>query len=244
MRSVIAEQVIVAHRGGAYSGVAGEQTTSHFERAAALGVDFIEVDVRKTADDRLICMHDPDYAGLPVAATNYGELVRAAKNRSLPAPASIGELLEITRGRVHLDLELKIAGCEAQLLAEVAGFDRQIIYKSFDDAIVRTLKELSPSSVAGLLLGVQHPRFGPLTRMSELFPGLRARRCKADFVSPHYRLLRFGFVARMRRLGLPVLVWTVNDSAIAAGILAAGAGIITDQPELCLRLRAASRPTP
>lgn len=233
--------VIVAHRGGAYTGVPGEQTTAHFERAAQLGVDFIEVDVRKTADDRLICMHDPDYAGLPVATSSYSALVAAARNTALPVPALIGELLEIARGRVNLDLELKITGCEERLLADVARFDRRIIYKSFDDAIVRRMKTLAPSCVAGLLLGVQHPRFGPLTRMSELFPEQRARRCRADFVSPHYRLLRLGFVARMRRRGLPVLVWTVNDPAIAARVLAAGAGVITDQPELCLRLRAAAR---
>jgi glycerophosphoryl diester phosphodiesterase len=234
--------LVVAHRGGSYVELIGEQTTAHFERAAKLEVDFIEVDIRETADRRLICMHDPEYAGLSVAGSTYTELVSAARSASIPVPALLGELIEISRGRVSLDLELKVGGIEQHLVDEVSSFDRQIIFKCFDDAVVRTLKKYSPASIAGLLLGVRKPRLGPLTRMSELFPGARAKLCHADFVSPHYRLLRFGFIKRMRLLGLPVLVWTVNDPAIAARVLSAGAGVITDQPELCLKLRRSPAP--
>jgi len=110
---------------------------------------------------------------------------------------------------------------------EVKGLIEQIKQVGFDDPSV-------PDLVQQIEEGVTHH---VEEEESELFPELRARRCRADFVSPHYRLVRLGFVARMRRLGLPVLIWTINDPALAAWALGAARGVITDQPELCLRLR-------
>lgn len=237
--------LVVAHRGGSYADIAGEQTTAHFERAVSVGADFIEVDLRETADRRIVCVHDADHHGLPVAEATWSALVEASRAAGAPAPALLAELMEVARGRLRLDLEIKAAGFEDRLLAQVrAGLGPgDAIYKSFDDGVVRRLKDLAPGCVAGLLLGVGSPRLGPLTRATELFPEWRAKRCRADFVSPHYRLLRFGFVPRMRRLGLPVLVWTVNAPDHIEHLLSTVDGIVTDRPELALRLRAARAAT-
>jgi len=48
--------LVVAHRGGA--GIAAENTLSAFRKAVRVGADYVEVDVRCTADGRLIVMHD------------------------------------------------------------------------------------------------------------------------------------------------------------------------------------------
>ncbi|GMV40946.1 MAG: hypothetical protein AMXMBFR64_26620 [Myxococcales bacterium] len=228
--------LVIAHRGGHYADLPGEQTVAHFERAVRLGVDFIEVDLRETADGHIVCLHDPDHAGLPVAASRLDALVAASRAAGIPAPALLSELVDIAGGRVGLDLEIKAEGFEERLVRTVAGLD-PVIFKCFKDEVVRRLKDLAPGRTVGLLLGVGSPRLGPLTRMTELFPEVRTRRCGADFVSPHHRLVRFGFVARMRRLGLPVLAWTVNEPEIMAWALANVSGVITDQPEACLRMR-------
>ncbi len=229
--------VVVAHRGGAWPGSPGEQTLAHFERAATSGADYIEVDLRLTADGRIVCVHDAEYAGRRVAAVGYEELA-AASATGAGRPALLSELLEVARGRIRLDLELKVGGFEEQVLAEVrAGFDpADVIYKSFDDGVVRRLKGLSPESVAGLLLGVPRPRHGVVTRVTELFPELRLLRCGADFVSPNWRLLRAAFVYRMRRLGYPVLVWTVNEAALLARCAMVD-GIVTDRVADALAVR-------
>ena len=48
--------LVAAHRGERFT--APENTMTAFRRAAALGVDMIETDVRMTADGELVIMHD------------------------------------------------------------------------------------------------------------------------------------------------------------------------------------------
>ncbi len=47
---------VIGHRGAA--GLAPEHTRPSFERALAIGVDMIELDVQLTRDGRLVVMHD------------------------------------------------------------------------------------------------------------------------------------------------------------------------------------------
>ncbi len=228
--------LVVAHRGGRYADIAGEQTLAHMERAIALGADFVEVDVRATSDDELVCVHDPTIAGVTVSAVPYAELARACEAAGVVTPPRLGELLTLCRGRVRVDVELKVAGTEAGVLAVAkrAGPLDGVVFKCFQDAVVRELKRLEPSCVAGLLLGVQRPKRGAWTRLGEVFPEWRLRACRADFVCPNHRLLRAGFAWRMRLQGYPVLVWTVNDRAQLTALGAVVDGLITDEVEVCL----------
>lgn len=230
--------LVVAHRGGRWAGLAGEQTVAHFERAIAAGADLVEVDLRRTADGHIVCHHDPDLGGRPVAATTLLDL-RAAATQAGFALATLADLLAVAAGRVGLDLEVKAGGFEAQLAAQVrAACDpARVVFKSFDDATVRRLSTAAPWARAGLLLGVERPSMGPLTRLGELFPAPRLLAAGARFVSPHHRLLRLGFVARMRALGVPIWVWTVNEPPLMAALLGVADAIITDDPERCVALR-------
>ena len=227
--------LIIAHRGGIWPGVPGEQTQLHFERAIAAGVDFIEVDLRRTADGCIICHHDPDYAGLEVATHTFAEISQVARGEGFLPPATLDTLLKIARGRVGLDLEIKVGGFERQLLTEVyGGFDpSKVIFKSFNDQVLRRIKALEPDSYVGLLLGVKHPRYGILSRLGEVFPGWRLYRSGADFVCPHHNLLRAGFVWRQHLSGRKVFVWTVNDPGIMKRLVGLVDGIITDDPVGC-----------
>lgn len=231
--------LVVAHRGGRYDDVPGEQTLAHAARAIALGADFVEVDVRVTADGEVVCVHDPEIAGVSVGAVSYADLAAACGAAGVPAPPTLGAMVEACRGRTRLDVELKEAGTEARVLAVVrgAGAMEWVVFKSFQDAVVAALKRLEPSCVAGLLLGVRRPRRGLWTRLGELFPEWRLRACRADFVCPHHRLLKAGFARRLRAQGYPVLVWTVNEAAQLRALGAAVDGLITDEVAACLALR-------
>lgn len=233
------QPLIIAHRGGHYPGLRGEQTVDHFERATALGVDLIEVDLHETADRQIVCVHDPVYAGVVVSRVTYSELKDASARLNVPRPALLAELVELTRGKVGLDLELKAPGFEERLVAQIRrSLDMEgTIFKSFHDQIVQKIKILEPDCTAGLLLGVEHPTHRMLTRLSELFPERRLKRCMADFVSPHYHLVRLGFAKRMKQLQKPLLIWTVNHPQECAAVLTAAHGIITDQPAMFMEWR-------
>ena len=47
----------IGHRGAA--GHAPENTLAAVQKGIELGVDFVEIDVRRTADDALVVLHDP-----------------------------------------------------------------------------------------------------------------------------------------------------------------------------------------
>lgn len=185
-----------------------------------------------------MCVHDREHAGVTVAGVDHGELAAASRAAGVEAPPLLVELLERCRGRVGIDLELKVPGLEAEVLAAARGFglDR-VLLKSFLDGVVGEVKRREPAATAGLLLGLPRPARPVRTRLSELFPGWRLRACRADFVVPHARLLRLGFTARARLFGIPVLVWTVNEPAAMAALLDRVDGLITDEPAALLALR-------
>ena len=55
---------IIAHRGA--KSLAPENTISAFAAAIDMGVDYIELDVRKSLDDSLMVMHDSTVIELPI----------------------------------------------------------------------------------------------------------------------------------------------------------------------------------
>ena len=60
----------------AHAGAEGEQILGleHYESAIASGADFIEMDVRRTADGVLVLHHDPVVGGHEINATTFVEL--------------------------------------------------------------------------------------------------------------------------------------------------------------------------
>ena len=71
--------LVIAHRGGA--GLWPENTLHAFERAAALGVDVIETDVRLTKDGALVLVHDETVGRTTDGAGRVSDLTLAELKR-------------------------------------------------------------------------------------------------------------------------------------------------------------------
>lgn len=200
--------LVVAHRGA--SAIAPENTLEAFEKAIALGADMIEFDVRVTVDGALVVCHDP----LPPVP--YRQL--ATK------PPMLAEVVETCAGRIALDVELKVAGVEANVLDIVgARFAADaFVVTSFLGEAVRASKELRPEVRAGLLLAQEYA-FAPGDESG------------CDFVAPHVTLLDEEALAEASGL----VVWTVNAPEQLRRCLADPRidAVITDDPELALSLR-------
>ena len=194
----------------------------------------VELDVRVTRDGRLVAVHD--------ARAGVGGLVARldlAELRARLAPGQAPELHEVAAaaaGRIRLDVELKVdtavSGVLDVLHRHLAPED--YVITSFLDTALAAVRDLSPASRTGLLVG----------------PGRRARRLEqrleltnASFLAPHAALARGGLLAWAAERGLESYVWTVNDRR-ALRLMTADprvAAIITDRPERALRARAAPR---
>jgi glycerophosphoryl diester phosphodiesterase len=104
-----------------------------------------------------------------------------------------------------------------------AGVPERISVRSFDHRCVRMLKELEPRLQAAVLVAETAPAA----------PEELVRAAGADTYCPDYRFLDAEMVRRLRRAGVRVLPYTVNDPDHARLLLEWGVnGITTDFPAL------------
>ena len=220
-----AATAVIAHRGGRQRGVR-ENSLAAFEGAIALGADFIEFDLRRTADGALVINHDPWIDGRAIARVTLERL------RALPhGPALLAEVVDQIAGRIGLDVELKEAGYEEEVLAQlgpVLDGAQPVFLSSFLEPAIAVVRRLAPDVPAGLLL-----RDGR---------GLQRKLAATDatLVLPWWRLDRSPFRARLARHGLPEAAWTVDDPRALGARLRDPrvAGVITNLPVRALELRA------
>jgi glycerophosphoryl diester phosphodiesterase len=223
---------IVAHRGSSLR--FPENTLAAFSGAVREGADWIELDVRRTREGVYVLNHDPTIGGKAIAASTFGELMVQK-----PDLVRLDTVLDFAKGKVQVDVELKEYGYENEVVPFIQRHldDRDFVITSFHDDSIREIKVRFPSVRCGLLLGRPYEEAGILTRVTELFPVTRLRRCRADFVAPHYRLLVLGFSRRVRAFGYPIWVWTVDDPIQIEKLLANRSveAIITNDPVLGLK---------
>ena len=160
----------MAHRGD--SAHEAENTIPAFESAIAAGADVVEFDVRMTADDVAVVMHDPDVsrttdgAGL-VRDLQLSEIKRlriATSNGGLTDVPTLDEALRCLSGRAAADVEIKnIPGepdfdgsrelaVEATLGAlDAVAFAGFALLSSFNPLSIARSLELAPDVPTGLL---------------------------------------------------------------------------------------------
>jgi glycerophosphoryl diester phosphodiesterase len=227
---------IVAHRGA--SRLATENTRAAFEAAITPGVDFIETDVRRTVDGILVLHHDPDAFGEPIAQSTFHNLLQLsrAKNSDL---TTFEELLTLARGRIKLDIELKEAGYEEEVVARlrIGGMrDDDFVITTFLDDSLRRFKALYPAARCGLL--IEENRDTPTPSDNQ---GLmeRLNRTTADFVAAKASLVSLVFAEQLWKQGYPIWVWTVDDPEQIAKFqrLPGVQAVITNRPDLAVEAR-------
>ena len=113
-----ARPLLLGHRG--CRGAHPENTFAAFEYALANGCEVFEFDVRSTADDYLVLVHDPKHDGNEVAKFTYAGLNERRKRPRLDSPsdpiAYLDEMLQRFAPRAWLDIELKVTGIEHRVL--------------------------------------------------------------------------------------------------------------------------------
>jgi glycerophosphoryl diester phosphodiesterase len=218
---------IVAHRGA--SREAPENTLDAFAAAVRAGADMIELDVRATGDGRLVVHHDACLNDRPLKAMTFRSIKRRA-----PRVPLLEEVLRLLAGRIRLDVELKEKGVETAVVDLCrhhlpAG---TYILSSFLPQALKTCRRLDPDIPLGLITRRDGPK-GLTLCVEQGWPWLMLEDALAT------RAL----LERCRRVGVAVLVWTVNDPRRMKALLGRKAlgGIVTDLPALALAQRARQR---
>jgi glycerophosphoryl diester phosphodiesterase len=203
--------------------------------AVASGAEYVEIDVRRTADGALVVHHDRVVEGVPLSRCTYARLQELAPR---PVPL-VREALEIIGRRAHAHIDLKERGAEHEVVAmaqETCGPAGMVVTTADPDAVA-----LIKSDFAGVKVALSVGR-GPWERgMVRDFAPVRAlRRSGADMVALNHRLARTGVLRQCARAGYPVMLWTVNAVPLMRRFLADPRVdvLITDHPGTALGLRA------
>ncbi len=198
--------------------------------AAALVADFVELDVRRTADGRMILSHDPTFREVLVEDNSWDTL-RLIDLGDGCHPALLDEVLEALPA-FPLDIEIKNSPLqpgfdpEGDFAVSVARLARPIdVVTCFYWPTMDIVKAALPHVRTGLLVD----EGGSAVDAIEAAVANRH-----EVIAPHFSLLT-GAEERLIDLahdaGLEVVTWTVNDAAIAGRLVAAGIdGIISDDP--------------
>lgn len=244
-RPAVNRPLIFAHRGACR--VAPENTLPAFAAAVQLGADGVELDVQYSADGGLVVFHNPT---LEKTSTGRGRVTAhtLAELQALDAGSWFGpefagtriptlaEVLALLKGRLLVNIELKALDLASNSLGPdvvqlVRRYDMadQVVLSSFNPFALRAAKQAGPEIEAGLLLSLELPRW---TRWEII-----RRYSRAEGLHPELAMVDQAYMARARRLGMPVRVWTVNEEADLHRMAALGVDtIITDVPDVALRV--------
>lgn len=222
--------LIIGHR-GAKSLAKVENTLEAFQIAIDMQLKMIEFDVRRTKDNQLIVFHNDHINHKKLNTLTYEEMCLHTSAENFTPPL-FEEVIKTCSGKIMLDIELKEAGYEAEVLDLLKTYytTEQYIITSFLDSVIKKIKLLNPSIKAGLLLGLGNASL--LQRFSEFFPIKRLKSTQADFVAANYRLVTPWLLRHCKKHGYHIYVWTVNaDDVYTKLIRNKVSGIITDYPQ-------------
>ncbi|MFF9375140.1 glycerophosphodiester phosphodiesterase [Streptomyces griseoluteus] len=250
-----AQPTVVAHRGA--SAYAPENTLSAIDKAARLGFSWVENDVQRTKDGKLVVIHDdslarttnaedvfPGRAPWKVKDFTAAEIARLDAG-SWFSPAYAGArvptldryMRRVERNREKLLLEVKnpelYPGIEAQILKTLSN-EGWLDRAHQNRLIVQSFSADSIRTVHRLEPALTTGYLGR-PQVAELSGYARF----ADLVNPAYADISASYVSAAHALKGPhgkrlrVFAWTVNDAATARRVRGYGVdGIITNKPDV------------
>lgn len=241
---------VLAHRGlvtaaGEDSGV-WENSAVAFAAAHAAGVEYIETDCHLTADGDVVLLHDPDLSRLngdarAVADIGTRELrdIFAGHGGLLTAGEALDAFPE-----VRFNIDVKTDAAAVPLGRVVAPHAHRVLVTSFSDARRRVAvaaavdagADIRPATSGGSrtiaqMVGRSALRLSPARLLRDLDALQIPERQRG------IRVLTPALLRAAHRHGVEVHVWTVNDPADMARLVAAGVdGVVSDRADLALEV--------
>lgn len=246
MLNTLPTPCILAHRGA--SAHAPENTLAAFELAVEQGADGLELDVKLTADGRVVVIHDPT-VDRTTGAHGYVKDMSLADLRSLGAGAffseefkkeripTLEEVFESVGKRTFINVELTNYNTPRDHLVETVcmlvkkfGLQKRVLFSSFFAGNLSRARSYLPEVPMGLLafggvLGAWPRSFGfAFGNYEALHPNIKD--------TTHQQ------VQRVHRLRKRIHVWTVNTEEDMRRLFGWGVdAIITDDPQLAVKVR-------
>jgi glycerophosphoryl diester phosphodiesterase len=247
---------VIAHRGA--SAYAPENTLAAVDKAAELGISWIENDVQRTKDGELVVLHDDNLKRTTDVEEVFPERspwkvkdFTAAEIAHLDAGSWFSPVYAGARVPTLKQFMDRVELHHQKLLLEIKNPD---LYPDIERQTLDVLRDegwLDPPHLASRLI-VQSFSADTVRTVHELQPGLKtgflgtppeadlARYATfADQINPSYGSISMDYVASVHEITGPhgrpleVFAWTVNDADTARLVAGYGVdGIITNTPDV------------
>tara|TARA_X000001036_G_C20519069_1_gene741347 strand:- start:207 stop:935 length:729 start_codon:yes stop_codon:yes gene_type:complete len=225
---------IIGHRGA--SDDAPENTISSIKEAFVQGADGVEVDVRLTKDERVVCIHDKNTVrttglSLEVKNTNYRELKNldagswkgaAWKDELIPSLEEV--LKEVPLNKeifIEIKTSLEIIDPLISLVLSSKIMQKNITMISFNAEVIKEIKLRLPEVTCNLLTA-----FDPSYNEKDLPQLLKKIDADGVGVQNHAKLTK-DFIDKIKNINKDVHVWTVNEGEKAKKYSLLGLSSIT-----------------
>jgi glycerophosphoryl diester phosphodiesterase len=199
----------------------------------------VEVDVRLTADDRLVLLHDRDLRRL-LGRRGWADRYTLDELRATPLLTSsttaseervltLEDALQIVPGGIVLELKTdgshpdRVADVALRILSGISGSGDRVLVQSFDPRALRRFADRAPGFVRVQLVGARRRRTP------------RWRAALSGIGYPHGFGLDLRVVTRrlariLRRDGFGLLVWTARSREDLAQARRVGADLVMVDP--------------
>lgn len=247
--------IVMAHRG--YSDVAPENTMSAFKKAYQIGADMVELDVHLSKDGQLIVMHDDTLDRTTNGKGKIGDKTLAElktldagshfspafKGEQIP---TLDEVLIYAKDKICVNIEIKAEavednpkpgmGIEQKVVQAVKkyGMEQHVIVSSFSSKALATVKGFDRQIPTGMLIVTDGLFNQQLDSVGEVM---------ADSVHEYNKFVSKSEIEKAHKVGIDENPWTEDDPHKMLELINRGVdGLITDRPDLALRVLAEKFP--
>ena len=221
---------VIGHRGAA--GLEPENTLRSVRRAILLGVDEVEIDIRVSKDGFPVVIHDEtvnrttDGHGY-VKDLTLDEIQKldAGEGEHIP---TLSEILDLTQGRVILQIELKVPEALKPVMEVVKrrNAEEDVVITSFIHRLLADAYQINPRVATGAIFSrVQEGAFKRVVGVH------------AEWVYVNHRNVDAELVREAHDMGLMFGVWTVDQVDDMRRMVELGVDAIgTNRPDVLIRL--------
>lgn len=233
----IEKHIYIAHRGASY--IAPENTRASINLAWKLAADAAEIDIRLTADNKIVVIHDASTLRTgdidkKISESSYNEIknIDVGKFKSNDYIGENIPLLDSLIGYIPIGkvlfIEIKSGPDILRTLKNIiekSNVKERLVFIAFNYETLASAKLLMPEIPTFWLLSSVDSK-----NIKEII--MKTKKAGFDGLNINYNSVNKGLIDRLNKENLSCYTWTVNDPEKAAKVIEAGvAGITTDRPK-------------
>ena len=216
-----------------------ENTVEGIAHAASVGADYVEFDVRRCSDGVFVIAHDPGIGPVgdhhPIRKLSWAELHERAPEVLLLSeflaglgPTGIGAHVDMKFATSQSDRDAGRLWEIALLEVLVASLDpARIIMTTGNSEATNAMRDWIADRDLPILIGLSIGaslrnltwREAAKNLLGQLYPRQRFEASRADAVAAHYALAMVRLTRWTARIGVPLLVWTVDSPRLQRRLL-------------------------